>query len=1618
MRHRKPTMSRQWTRWLLASLLASAPCAWAAEAGAADVGGLVVTGQVYTGILEVLAAQTNRLPGSTGSEAALAALETRLRAAGVATGRQTYETVVPRTHHCRLTVAGRAVTPVHPCENGVAPFMTDGPWEGPVVFAGSGRLEDLDGLDLRGALVVIDLDRSRPTVAEVFMHGARAAILTGGDSLSQWNLGDVLADGPALVPRVFVPRAAAEAAGLLRNGATPPAGVLDVRVTLEKAEAANLWAILPGRAGAVGRLGGEEALVLSAQLATYGLVPDANPSLRRAANCALLADVVCALAAAPEPRQRTVAAVWFGSFYGNQEGARFFYHAVGQAEAAEGQRLDARLQALREERAELGELLGVADRPDLFAVRDETARRFTREVRQLLAARVNEANADLRDLNVRQAALASPDPGLAAAIARIEALKADWNVLRLLILKRRGDPPPGIREAYREAVGTVAEQFARRAAEVERESRHTQSWLALGRRLAGRDLVAHLDFDFGNARDPWTFSMIHASAAQRADLKPGHYLLHLDRLGRLHGSIADPGWGAPLFPGAVNPFYKPFSLSMPRIQTAPSSVGLMLGVAGFQLVTVGDPQAADPLPVRAPADLAPLAPQLAAFADALAESPALSLRRVALPVRPGTRVTYAHQARGTYRGTLFVELARGSSEESGPATRGLLTILSGWSPPALCGDSAMPRGAFNGRGLLTMPMIAETVVNYGQAYAYGFDDTGRLVRYGGGRGGTLADMRVPLFHGYGGMAFSWGYAPDPVGGALYQSRTLTARTDAVPQKLLALHASGGRYHFYTDRPEAVKRIGGNGDLLLNATPARPLGEGVPLDARALLNLDGIAQGADDGWRLNESRLQALRRRNIVNDGLERLHAEARDHLDRRDLARAGRRHAVARAHAVAATCLSNRVYGPLRHISDDLVQAVVVLLLLSIPFAFALERLLFGFTSIYLQVLAFAGFFLSTFLLLFFTHPAFALADAPAVIFLAFVIILLSAIVLAIVMSKIRQEIRAVQGLGSTVHRADSAANTALAAVVIGIAGMRNRPLKTGLTAVTVVLLTFTILVFASFGSRYGVVEAFLGRGSGEDRIELRRHSHLHLDDSLAASLVQLYGDRCEIYRRGGMFRNPVRGSPDLEADRILHCPRTGRTAGVGAFWGVERGEIARNPRLGELLAALGAPGAAAGDPPLLLPGAIADALAAEPGDTLLYGGARFRFADRFDALQVQALSAIDNSRVLPPDFTQTLQTLNIAGDGNTLQSLLEQTEAGSFEWFTGENVAIADYTDLERLLPGQPFVNALVLYPRAPDTDLMALAREIAPAFQGAVHVKGAGGAYRLHFTQVVAGSGFGDVIVPLLLGGLIIFSSLMGSIIDRQREIFTYSALGLSPPDIGMLFFAESSVYAVLGGMGGYLLGQVTAKLVNVLGAHGLIDAPEMNFASLGSVMTLLVVMALVGLSTIYPAIRASRAANPGVARSWRMPSPVGDRLDFVYPFTVSETDFAGILSFIREHFENHADATVGNFAAREVRLFREPATGGGTVTGITAEISLAPFDLGIFQRFRLHSRPFDIPGIGEVVVAIERISGSPAAWIRGNRKFAAELRHQFLLWRSLPVATIEHYRRQTAGTWEEPA
>ena len=63
-------------------------------------------------------------------------------------------------------------------------------------------------------------------------------------------------------------------------------------------------------------------------------------------------------------------------------------------------------------------------------------------------------------------------------------------------------------------------------------------------------------------------------------------------------------------------------------------------------------------------------------------------------------------------------------------------------------------------------------------------------------------------------------------------------------------------------------------------------------------------------------------------------------------------------------------------------------------------------------------------------------------------------------------------------------------------------------------------------------------------------------------------------------------------------------------------------------------------------------------------------------------------------------------------------------------------------------------------------------------------------------------------------------------------------------------------------------------------------------------------------------------------------------------------------------------------------------------------------LFQNFTLSSRASDIDGILEIVVNIERVSGSPGSWIRSNRQFIDDLRNRFLVWRSLPPETVAYY------------
>ena len=1623
----------------------------------AAVGAAVVLGvasssaSVYSNLMAEFSKYDHRLPGSENFDRCFEAVKSELEKAGLTPHVQTFDAMVPRTQWCRFTVDGAEVGPVYPVNGGLMPLVTGGEISAPLLWLGDGSLDALDGKDVEGCIAVLDLGAPGVTFEHVFPHGARAVILVGSEQASQWSILRVCERGPTMVPRVYIDRATAEAAGLL--SADGVKATLDARADFKDTIARNLWVELPGEEGATFALDAEEVAVLSARLDTYGFVPDFTPDLRYAANAALLADVVCALA--DKPRKRALIAVFFGAHYGAQEGSRHFYYAVRKSDDISAG-FDYSL-ALREEKYERMRQKTIAaterlDRMDILDAADDDMFRLSVSLKSRLVGWINNLNSDLREVLLEQRELDREAGRLRKAgdivhAERVEARsavlvkqqdvlkaeKARYNDMRRQINDRRLDDDEQSLRTYRELTEYVKRFNLLREAELKRQIAHNRTFRELAARFTGKALVGHFDFDFADSRRPWCLGVsgatrffLHGNAAGTG-VTQASYLPHFSEIRKVYADLSARRGGnsqAPLFGPALDGTFKPFSLCFPGSRSIPSAVALSVGAAGFQMLTVGDPLDGDALPVRRPSDLSGMKAEITSFVGALANRREFSLRGPVprMKIDPGL-MTILREERDPRKGDLayglmIASLCKGGSAESEGSVSNAVAYLS----ESVQGGPRGPGEVMGGQpGITRYPVMR--VLSDGRVFSPSLADnsytalmallhgpSGHVERIGSG--GSPASHGATLVYAIVGGNVVFGFAPDLLGtGEMDSPVLLDAKTDAAPTGIATPIKLSWVSTIYGAPKSGFKRLGSMGELLTGATEDSPRGEGIPYEG--LLYRDTVFQGAHDYWLLNESRLQALRQRNIINDPLESLHAEAREHLDEAEIAREAKNHKAARGHAIFATCLENRAYRPVQGVSEDLVRAVIVLLLLNLPFAFAMERLLFGFTSIYKQVLGFAGFFAVTFGILYFTHPAFAMAQRPIVILLAFVILSLGIMTLRLVLGKIRLEIRAMQGLGSTVHGRDGDSNTALAAVLIGISGMRNRPLKTFLTSMTVILLTFTILAFASFTAELGVVETYLGQGRDEDRIELHRASCLDIPGDLTQAIGELYGDRFHVLKRGGIFRNPVRpefqGAAQQAPERMILHPGSGKVVRMEAFLGLDPEETRHSAKIAELV-----PGITSDEwphPPVYLPPSVTERLGVRKGDDLLVMGRRFTFAGAFNAAKVQAATTIDNIKIVPPDFTRTVTRLrkgmsldSAMGTARPVQ-MLEGLDLGRFEWTPPEKLAICGLDAMQRAFPMLTYETFVVLYPRSGDVDVEKAARALATVFQGSVHVKSSGGAKKMHYTKAVAGSGFGDVLVPLLLGGLIIFSSLLGSIVDREREIFTYSALGLSPPSVAALFFAESGVYSVVGGMGGYLVSQVVAKGLIFCGQQGWFTPPNLNFSSLTSVLTILVVMAVVMLSTVVPAIKAGKSANPGVARAWRMPLPEGDRLDFVFPFTVSELDFNGILSFIREHFENHADATLGMFSARDVSLFEKDNR-----YGIQAEIALAPFDLGIFQKFRMYSKEFEIKGIDEVVVEIERIGGTRNSWFRANRAFADELRQQFLLWRSLPIETVMHYRKQT--------
>jgi len=783
-------------------------------------------------------------------------------------------------------------------------------------------------------------------------------------------------------------------------------------------------------------------------------------------------------------------------------------------------------------------------------------------------------------------------------------------------------------------------------------------------------------------------------------------------------------------------------------------------------------------------------------------------------------------------------------------------------------------------------------------------------------------------------------------------------------------------------------------LLLNASPQHPLGTGFEIGAQGSTIARTPLQAARDMWLLDDERIANFRRHGLENPRVASLHAQAERQLAVADKALQERDYAAFLSGARAAWALEARIYPEVVGTANDVVWGLIYYLILVLPFSVFMERLLIGAKKVTSRVLGTTAVFVVVFLLLAVFHPAFSVSISPLMVLLAFIVLTLSVVVLTLVVRRFEELMAARRAAASGVHSADvSRLSAALTAFVLGLGNLRKRPVRTSLTAATLILLAFsllsltavvqylqqTVIPFPHVDARY---EGLLLRGRQWQPISVIALDVLRNEFGKQGAVVPrawYYSDRT-----GERSAVPVTGGPGH------------KTIYVTALLGLTPAETGVTRPQEALLAGRWLE---QGKMEALLPDSMAKSLGFEPvgkalGATITCFGSSFKVVGLLNAKKVPGITDLDGEPITPVDNVLMAQRRQQQGppDPNEFEEYIhlvaDTTAVVPYEFLIGVSGSLRSIA----LRVTKTAEVSTLLHDLMPRTELTLFA--------------GRGGRTDLFSTRgSFAITGVWSLIVPTLLAVLIVFNTMLGSLYERTREIAILTSIGLAPKHVGALFLAESLVHAVIGTVMGYLLGQAVTRVMHT---YQLLPGLQLNYSSTATVLLSIFIIAVVVASSIYPSVQARRLAVPGLEVRWQLPEAVADVIQIELPFTVSEETALGVNAYLQEYFQAHTEAALGGFAAADVQL---DCSGDPPKPNLRIAMTawLSPYDVGVSQRVALETVLLPDGLFYGIHLRLERLSGDQGSWRRLNRHFTDLIRRQFLIWRILRPEARAAYRER---------
>ncbi len=1543
----------------------------------------------------------DRSTGSDGADRAADMIRERFEAAGLQVGTQKFHQPVPVLDEAHVEVGGRRF-PLYPWGPNMAylPRTPDEGLTGPLVYVGKGSLAECNGRDLEGAIVLMDLTAGQEWFP-VAMFGAKALIFLEDGPATRVEFEEKDTPTPVVFPRFYAPAETARSLVGLAEG-TPKSATVVSRTRWENKTVENIYAIVPGASAELK----DELAVVEASYDAGSHVLGLAPGADEATSIALLLALADHLSR--HPPQRTVLLVATAGHNQGLAGTREFYWAF----TANTRDLRRELRIVKKRRSHLNQLWKQAREPDPLALGDPEGQAVVWDF-------VVERAKDRADFLIREAQYRK-------ALERRGGIRngepsgppqeelEDPRPYRVLSWRKKASELDEEQRAlaYSLLYQGLPDIQAERAELKERES-NLRSSVALQRLARDYTPVLFLSLSLSSRSLPFGLAEWGATFPLRENVRRQMRAL---RLGPVLFSASQE---AAERAGVVNPFVDTTRFGAVQSEMPAGSsrhclacdIGALADCSAVSLATLNTrfsfwATPADTFSQVNTENLEILGRVFPAIIASVAAHPDL-----AGACRAGVEGFSSLEGRA-----LFIRQGELFPDQPAPGT-----IVSAIQGSSIFRAMSYRDGSFFLHGVANKKVAFQKLI----LEPYGLDPETGLIAWTADKEqtgkdnyrikikGKTATTTLVMFHCL---------QTDVIGSFnpqrldhLTKVNLLDSSTGAQPVRywysrvdgrdtmaISVFLEKGTRFKLILSDTLLRKEL-----LLLNSSPERPDGKGFLIGSPPAIPLVPL-RVARDLHALAGTRLQNLHERGIVNRYLEDLYGRASDDLAGAESMLAANRYDAFWERVVGAWAHLNVVYHEVEGTQRDVLAGVMFFIALFVPFAYCLERYLFCFRNVYKQITAFLLILVTTILVIRSLHPAFQLTYNPMVVIIAFFIVGLSFLVSWIIFVRFEHEMeRSRQAHRGGVGNARDGVNKWQAfgaGFAIGASNLFRRRLRTALTCITLIILTFTVMSFTNVKTLHKTTRTRIADSNAYRGILLHHQIWRGLTPVALADLRARFAGEARLWPRAWV-------EPDHPSQRVLARVQAGNRAaaleGVLGLGEAPPDHVAQIVRHGRWFQG--------GDTrAVLLPFRIAEVLELDPtrdiGASVTLWDHTFTVVGFFDEGRLERLNDLDGNPLtpayleLPPDEEITEVEVEAMEAG---EEILPMTER--FRNARSDSIVIVPYATSLSLGATPRSVSILP----EPGRTAVGLADRLASWLAYPLFV-GENGTWYQTAGRTLRYQGAANLLVPILIVVFICLNTMIGHVHERQREIAVYTSVGLAPTHVGFLFIVEALSLAVLSTVSGYILAQLTAKY---LGNTALFAELTFNYSSLAGVACMVLVFTVVFLASLYPARIAARLSLPDVTRTWDLPDPVGDTLTLNLPFLLKEQEESGIMNYLTEHFLAHQDIAHGEFIVDDTQLLPDvPQTGSGRLPAplcltLRTYVWLAPFDFGIKQRVQLHCCPSeDNPGYLELAVLMMRVSGERTAWLRANKNFIKSLRKQMLFWRLLDEETKKRYSAAT--------